>query len=203
MASEAFWGGYVLYLLEIFLPGIGFGELFRIWRKEDSLIERLGIYFGLGLSIDTIVLMLRTSNLGGLHGIDSVTIYGIILLGFVALAISIAKRRKFDFPKPTRSDLFIGIFFLIQVIMLVLYFAKYPIFPEYQSQDYSVHVQLAQGLISGSVTSIPSGILYYGIHYQLASGILLVGGEPLITARYVMAILVILSQFLFYAAAKR
>jgi hypothetical protein len=203
MASEAFVGGYFLYLLEIFLPGIGFGELFRISKKEDSLIERLGIYFGLGLSIDTIVLMVRTSKIGGLSGMDAYTIYSIILTGLVALAISIARRRTIQLPRPTRTDLLVAILLVIQVLMLLLYFAKYPIFPEYQSQDYAVHVQIAQALISGAYTSIPGGILYYGIHYQLASGILLVGGEPLITVRYVMAILVVLSQFLFYAAAKR
>ncbi|MDA4129582.1 MAG: hypothetical protein OK457_02315 [Thaumarchaeota archaeon] len=203
MASEALWGGYVLYILEIFVPGIGFGELFRFWRKGDSLVERLGIYLGLGLSIDTIVLMVRTSKLGGLSGIEVGTIYGIIAIGFVALAISVVRRRRLNFPRPTRPDLFVGILLLIQVFMLLAYFAKYPIFPEYQSQDYSVHVTAALALISGGFTSIPGGVLYYGVHYQLASGILLVGGEPLITARYTMAILVILSQLLFFSAAKR
>src|ERR1700730_258965 len=202
MASEAFLGGYVLYLLEIFLPGIGFGELLRIWKKEDSLIERLGIYFGLGLAINTIVLTIRTSKIAGLSGIDSYTIYGIIVLGLAALAISIVRRKTFQLPRPARADLIVGILVAIQVLMVVLYFAKYPIFPEYQSQDYSVHIQIAQALISGAYPSIPGGILYYGIHYQLASGILLIGGEPLITVRYIMAILVVLSQFLFYAAAK-
>src|SRR5579872_1498216 len=105
MATEAFWGGYALYLLEIFVPGIGFGELFRICKKDDSLIDRLGIYFGLGLSIDTIVLMLRSSKIGGLSGIDTLTIYGIISLGLAGLIVSLVRHRSFQFPKPTRSDL--------------------------------------------------------------------------------------------------
>jgi len=189
--------GFILYLLEIFLPGLGFGELLHLWKKEDSILEKIGLAFGLGLSIDTIVLLIRTSNLGGLKGIDAYTLYGIILAGLIALVLSFARQRNLRFPKPTRIDYFLIVLIVAQSLMLFLYFTKYPIFPEYQSQDYAIHVQLAQSLISGSTTSIPSGILYYGIHYQLASGLLFVGGEPLVTVRQTMAILVVLSPLLF------
>lgn len=204
MAPESSLGGYFLYLLEIFLPGIGFGELFRLWSKEESLFDRLGLALGLGLSIDTLVLMLRTSGVAHLSGIDSYTLYGIILAGAIALSVSIVIRRpKFKLPGITRADIVLLALLLVQSLMLVIYFVKYPIFPEYQSPDYAIHVETAKGLISGSLTSIPSGILYYGIHYQLASGIIFVGGEPLITARQTMAILVILSSLLFYSATKK
>ena len=203
MLPEPNSAGFLLYLLEIFLPGIGFGELLQLWKKEDSLVERVGLAFGLGLSIDTIVLLIRTSKLGGLEGIDIYTLYGIILAGLVALLISFAKKRNLRFPKPTRIDYVLIVFIIAQSLMLLLYFTKYPIFPEYQSQDYAIHVQLAQSLISGSTTSIPSGILYYGIHYQLASGLLFVGGEPLVTARQTMAILIVLSSLLFYSSTKK
>ncbi len=204
MTPEPSLGGYFLYLLEIFLPGIGFGELFHLWKKEDSLIDRVGLAFGLGLSFDTIVLMVRTSGIARLSGIDVYTLYVIMMAGVIALAISlIFREKKFGIPKFERTDLILIVLLIVQSLVLLLYFQKYPIFPEYQSQDYGIHVQLAEGLISGSMTSIPSGILYYGIHYQLASGILFVGGEPLITVRETMAILVVLSSLLFYSSTKR
>ncbi len=166
MVPEPNYAGFLLYLAEIFLPGIGFGELLHLWSKESSVVERIGLAFGLGLSIDTIFLLVRTSGLGGLKGIDIFTLYGIILAGIVALLLSFMRKRDIRFPKPTKFDFILVAFILAQSLILLLYFAKYPIFPEYQSQDYAIHVQLAQGLISGSTTSIPSGILYYGIHYQ-------------------------------------
>lgn len=204
MAPDPSVGGYFLYLLEIFLPGWGFGELFQIWKKEDTLLERVGLAFGFGLSINTVVLMVKTSNVVHLSGISVYVLYSIMLAGAIAFGAAILVRRpKLGVPKLTRIDLGLILLLFIQTAMLVLYFSKYPIFPEYQSQDYAIHVQLAEGLISGSVTSIPSGILYYGIHFQLASGILLAGGAPLVTARQTMAILVVLSSLLFYSATKR
>src|SRR5579864_3064524 len=129
--------GFLPYLLEIFLPGIGFGELFHLWKKEDSLVERFGLAFGLGLSIDTIVLLFRTSNLGGVKGIDTYILYGIILAGIVAFLISFARNKNLRFPKPTKIDFALIALILAQSLMLLLYFTKYPIFPEYQSQDYA------------------------------------------------------------------
>ena len=204
MTPEPSVGGYFLYLLEIFLPGLGFGKLFQLWKNEDNLLDRVGLAFGLGLSIDTVVLIIRTSGFAHLTGIDTYTLYGIMIAGVIALLVSmIFRERKFDVPKFSRTDLILVVLLVVQSAVLLLYFQKYPIFPEYQSQDYAIHVQLAQGLISGSVTTIPSGILYYGVHYQLASGILFVGGEPLVTVRQTMAILVVLSSLLFYSSTKR
>ena len=168
MAPEPFTSGFILYLAEIFLPGLGFGELFRLWRKDDSFLGSIGLAFGLGLSIDTIVLLIRTSGIGGLAGLNVYALYGIIFAGVLALLVSFLTKRRFLFPKPKRLDIILVIFIIAQSLMLLLYFTKYPILPEYQSQDYAIHVQIAQGLISGSTTSIPSGILYYGVHYQFS-----------------------------------
>jgi hypothetical protein len=88
-------------------------------------------------------------------------------------------------------------------VMVALYFAKYPIFPAFASQDPAVYVGIAQGLVSGAVTSIPGGVLYYGVHYQLASALLLVGGEPLVTVQGTMGVLVLLSPLMVYAASRR
>src|SRR3989442_3859116 len=71
----------------------------------------------------------------------------------------------------------------------------------YQSPDYQVHVEIARALLSGTATSIPSGVLYYGVHFQLASAILLVGGEPLVVVQRTMAILVLLSPLFVYQAS--
>ena len=33
MTFESFTPGYIIYLLDVFLPGIGFGELLDIWGE--------------------------------------------------------------------------------------------------------------------------------------------------------------------------
>ncbi len=208
MVQTAFVPGYVSYLLMIFLPGIGFGELLGVWREDDRIADRLAYAFGLGLAVDTFVFVVRTSGvklLGfTLAGLDLFTVYFPILAGSVALIASFALRRRFVWPvKPKALDLVLLLVILIQGLMVLLYFQKYPIFPEYQSADYANHVQFAQGLISGSYTSVPRGILYFGVHYQLASALLLVGGEALVTAQRTLAIMVVLSPLLFYLAIGR
>ncbi len=200
--------GYVFYLLLIFVPGIGFGELLGVWRKEARLVEGLALAFGLGLAINTIVMAVRTSGftLFGitLLGLDLPTMYFVIGIGVIAFFSSFLLKKRFSFPvKLGAPDLVLLLVILLQGAMVWLYFQKYPIFPEYQSQDYAAHVQFAQGLLSGSIVSIPNGILYFGVHYQLASALLFVGGEGLVTARITMAILVVLSPLLFYLASSK
>jgi hypothetical protein len=116
--------------------------------------------------------------------------------------ISIVRRKGFSMAtRPRWGDLALLLVIAVQAAMVFLYFQKYPIFPEYQSADFAAHVQFAENLLAGSAVSIPSGILYYGVHFQLASSLLLVGGEPLVTVRTTMAILALLSPLVFYLAA--
>ena len=203
MSPDGFVPGYLVYLLFIFLPGIGFGELLNLWRGE-SLVERLALAFALGLSVDAVVLLIKTSGLFELVGIGVSTIYFVIALGLVALIISAALKRKITFlVKPAPIDFTLFAIMILQGLMLLVYFQKYPIFPEYFTQDPTVHVGYVLGLISGSTTSIPSGLLYFGVHYQLAAGVLLVGGEPLVVIQRIMAILVTISPLLFFLASKK
>ncbi|MHB8567544.1 MAG: hypothetical protein ACYC7D_13770 [Nitrososphaerales archaeon] len=202
--SAPFLPGYLLYLLFIFLPGIGFGELFQLWKKEDSFLDKLALSFGLGLSVDTVVLLIRTARFDGLIGIDVYTIYFAMVLGMAALILSAVRAKGIAFGgKPAKLDFVVYAAILIQGLIIAGYFAKYPIFPESPSFDFTAHAQYALGLISGTSSSIPSGILYYGIHFQIASALLLVGGEPLVTMQRTMAILVLLSPLLFYLATAR
>ena len=200
--------GYLLYLGVVFLPGIGLGELLRLWREGQSLVERFAMAFGLGLCIDTVALVAKTSGykVAGivLAGIGAGTLYAVMAVGLIALALGVLRNKRFGFPvKPQKVELAVFLIVLVQGIIILAHFAKYPIFPEYQSQDYAAHVQLVQGLISGSLTSIPSGVLYYGVHMQLASALVFVGGEPLVTVRWAMAILVLLSTPLFFLAGAK
>jgi hypothetical protein len=184
---DGFLPGYIIYLLVIFVPGVGFGELLGLWKSRDSLAEKAALAFALGLSIDTIVFLIKTSGFDGLSGINLATVYFVIGLGFIALAASVIVKKKLAFPvKPSRMDLVLFAIMLLQGLMLLVYFQKYPIFPEYFTQDPTVHVGYVESLISGQTTSIPTGLLYFGVHYQLASGVLLVGGEPLVVVQRVM-----------------
>ncbi len=203
MPVQAFLPGYVLYLLFIFSPGIGFSELFGLWNFDDTLVGRIAIALGLGLSADTLVILIRTAGFAELVGLDYGTIILVIVAGIVALSFSLVMRRKFLMPaKPVRADYVVAVLVLALGLMVLLHFEKYPIFPEYLSHDFGAHVQFSQDLISGAITSIPGGILYDGIYYQLAPALLLVGGEPLVTVQRIMGLLVTLSPLLLYLATK-
>ncbi|HYB75770.1 MAG TPA: hypothetical protein VEC08_02315, partial [Nitrososphaerales archaeon] len=197
--------GYVSYLGFIFLPGIGLGELLHLWQDGDSFAARLAYSFGLGLAVDTTVIAVRTSGLSSaLTGLDSWTVYGVIAFGVAAILISVSLSRRLTwYVKPRLEDFAVLAILLAQGGVILIYLQKYPIFPEYQSPDFSAHVQIAQSLINGSAHSVPAGVLYYGIHFQLASSLVLVGGVPLVTVRWTMAILAILSPLLFYLVAQR
>ena len=197
--------GYLVYLAFIFAPGIGLGALLGVWGEQDSLITRIAYSFGLGLAVDTTVVMIRTSGVSPiLLGLDVWTIYGTIVFGVGLLLLSLVIHRRVTWwIRPKKLDLAVFGIILLQGLLIVIYFQKYPIFPEYQSPDFATHVQYAQDLISGTTASIPLGVLYYGVHFQLASSLLLVGGNPLVTVRWTMAALATLSPLLFYLLAQK
>ena len=200
--------GYLVYLGFIFLPGISIGEVFGIFRDSENQTERVALALGLGLAVDTLVLFLRTSGASlfghSLLGIDLDTIYLTLALSAALLIAVAAVRRKLTFyAKAQRTDLAV---FLVMVglgAMLVAYLAKYPIFPAHESEDFASHILYSTGLVAGTTSSLPGGILYFGVEYQLAASILLVGGQALVTMRETMALLVFLSPLLFYLASAR
>src|SRR5256712_8928900 len=190
----------------IFLPGIGFGELIQVWKDGENLVSRLAWAFGIGLSFDTVVFLVRTSGLrlgsSALVGIDLATIEFVFSAGLLALLAGLVMHRRLTFPtKVGRTDLLVGARILGLGVLVFSYFNKSPILPEYQSPDYRVHVEIARALLSGTLTSIPSGVVYYGVRYQLASAIMLVGGEPLVVVQRTMAILVLVSPLFVYQAS--
>jgi len=209
LPNEPYLAGYLLYLCEVFVPGVGVGELLDAWGGHRSgLIQRIGYAFALGIAVDTGVLAARTSGITvaghALTGVDIGTLYFIIALGVVALVASLAYRRRFLFPvRPALSDAAVVAVMASLALVVWLFFLKYPIFPEYARPDFGIHVQIAEGLVSGSTVTIPRGILYYGVHFQLASAFVFVGGEPLVTAERTMGLLVVLSPLMIYLAATR
>ena len=216
--------GYALYFGAVFLPGLGVGELLGLWRKSDGLSARIAIALGLGLSIDTLVILFRTSGISifgiTLLGVDLNTIYFILWIGVIALIVSLIMRRRFLFPvKPVFSDYALLGIVAIQSIMIFLYFQRYPIFPAFPSGDFHVHIYETRDMISGTIsyqrgitggpTGLggyyypPGGILYEGVQYQLSLAFLLVNGLDLITSQVTMGILVILGSPIFYLASEK
>lgn len=198
--------GFAAYLAAIFIPGLGLGELVGLWRQGSTLAERLALCLGLGLVVDTIWMATQTDAISliipSAGRIDVITVYSEIFVGALFLVASLVRRRQLLFPvKPGKVDLALLALLLTQSLMVLLYLEKFPIFPEFQSGDYSQHVRYVQQLVAGYKPSGFEGLLYYGVEYQLASGLALVGGQGLITVRYTMSILVILSPLLFYLAS--
>ena len=198
--------GYILYLGVIFLPGLGLGEVFDLWKRYQTLGERLALCLGLGLVVDTIVFSLRDYGplLLGLRaaGVDIETNYFLLVMGLLLLGAGVAKRKKFLFiTKPKLTDYLLLSIIVAILILLELYLVRFPIFPQNLSGDYSRHIVAAESLASGSPSS-GVAILYEGVRLQLASALIFVGGEALITVRNTMVILVALSPLLFYLASK-
>ena len=72
---------------------------------------------------------------------------------------------------------------LAQALLVVAHFSKYPIFPQFQSVDFTQHVQITAALQAGRLTMFPGGILYYGAHLLMGSlvalsGDLVLDGHP-------------------------
>ncbi len=150
-------------------------------------------------------MLAKTSGIDGLAGINLGSVYFVLLVGLIALIAGLIRNKgKFSIvSKPKMADLALFLIILIQGAILLLYFQKFPIFPQSQSEDFGNHVSYVLGLISGSTTSIPQGLLYFGVHYQLASSYLLVGGEPLVSIQRTMALLMIFSPLLFFIVGKK
>lgn len=202
MISESA-AGFVAYLGAVFLPGLGLGELLGLWRANDDLGQRVALAFGLGLVADTVVLAIKTRGLGFLgtvaRRIDPITVFSLLVAGLGLLLVSMVWRRKFVFLKrPEMNDLSLLIIVVMTALMVVLYLQKFPIFPEFQSGDYSQHVIYVEKLLDGTRLSGFGGLLYFGVEYQLAMADAMVGGQALVTIRQAMAILVILSPLLVY-----
>jgi hypothetical protein len=193
--------GYSYYLVAVLLPGLGAAELLGLVREDGTLLEASAYVVGLGLSIDTGFIFAATSGIDmmGVHlaGAGIADFYSLVILGFTMLFASLVLKRRFTVPRVTATDFGVLLLMLLQAGMLFLYFSKYPIFPQYESADYANHVEITNSLLSRG-TSIPSGILYYGVHYQLALGVLLTGGPTLIVAQRVVGILAILATPLVY-----
>lgn len=117
------------------------------------------------------------------------------------LIISIAYLpEKLSFPKPIRSDIMPFIPVLFIALVELAYFQAFPIFPQFRSADFEQHVRIATDYSHGSVPEISNQVLYYGAEYLLSLGLLL-GGIPMATIRYEMAMLVALSPLWFYLAS--
>ncbi len=197
--------GYLVYLGFVLIPGLGVSELFGLFRKESTLVERFAIAFGFGLSIDTLVMAIRTSGfVWASSAPDLLTVEATIAGGLALLLAGVVLHRRLDFPRrPVGSDLVVLALMGILSGVILLYFQKYPIFPQYFSYDPLGHALDVQSLLAGTQPTIPAGILYFGLHYQFAAALLLTGSSALDGTRAVMAILVVLSTSMFYLVGQR
>jgi hypothetical protein len=188
----------------LFLPGLAFIELFQLGR-EFSFSERLGLAFGLSMAIDVLVLAFRTSGLSvgsrPLLGIDGWTLGGMLGASLVIFAGAVTLRRKATFyAKPGRDDLLVLGLVAAQALLVFVHFAKYPIFPQFQSVDFTSHVRITADLQTGRAAMFPSGLLYYGVHLLMGSLVSLSGDIVLEATQYAMGIITAVSPLLVFAS---
>lgn len=192
------------FLLLLFVPGAAVMEIFGL-GGDYSLSERLGLAFGLSMAVDVLILAFRTSGvlIGSqrMVGIFPGTLelmLGASVVGFLA---PVALRRRVDFyVKPTRTDFYVLGLVVVQAALVAAHFAKYPIFPQFPSVDFSSHVRITADLQAGRLSMFPGGILYYGVHLLMASLVALSGDIVLVATQRAMGILVVLSPLLLFLA---
>ena len=196
--------GYFEFVALLFLPGLAFMELFQV-GGDLSFAERLGLAFGLSMAVDVLVLAFRTSGLlvGSqlLRGIFPLTLELMLGASVVVFAAAVALRRKVTFyVKPERYDLYVLGLVAAQALLVIVHFSKYPIFPQFQSVDFTQHVQITSALQSGAVTIFPGGILYYGAHLLMGSLVALSGDVALEATQYAMGLLTVFSPLLVFVS---
>jgi hypothetical protein len=198
--------GYLAYAVGVLLPGLGEALLLGLVRRERCLSEVAAYAVGLGLATDTAVMFVGSSGLrlGGVRfaGVGMADFYALLLIGLAAIFASLVMNGWPSLPRVSRIDLAVLALMLLQAGMLFAFFSKYPIFPAYESADYLIHVGITNTLLAGG-TSIPGGLLYYGVHYQLSLGVLLTGGPTLIVVQRIVAILAVLGTPLVFLACER
>jgi hypothetical protein len=196
--------GYLEFVALLFLPGIAFIELFGL-GGDYSFAERLGLAFGLSMSVDVLVLAFRTTGLlvGSqlLVGIFPGTLEIMLAASVVAFAAAVGLKRKANFyVNPTRYDLLVLGLVLVQAVLVLVHFSKYPIFPEFPSVDFGQHVEITAALQSGELAMFPGGLLYYGVHLLMGSLVALSGDLVLEATQYAMGLLTVFSPLLVFAA---
>ena len=196
--------GYFEFVALLFLPGLAFMELFQV-GDDLSFAERLGLAFGLSMAVDVLVLVFRTSGLliGSqfLRGIFPLTLELMLGASFVVFAAAVAFRRKVTFyVRPERYDLYVLGLVATQALLVVVHFTKYPIFPQFQSVDFTQHVQITSALQAGGLTMFPGGIMYYGAHLLMGSLVALSGDLALVATQYAMGLLTVFSPLLVFVA---
>ena len=202
MAGPVFLG-YVLYLASVLVPGYGLGEFAGKWQDHDDLARRLGYSVGYGLVVDTVVYAARTLGVGfaglNLRGMDPYVLYFVVILGILFLLASYARRKKLTgLPKLTGEGLGVIGCTAVVAAFVLLYFAKYPIFPPFYNPDFLAIVGRPLDLIQGTQGTLPKLLLYGAGYYQTAAAFLAVGSSALAVAETSMSLLVILSPLLVY-----
>lgn len=106
-----------------------------------------------------------------------------------------------SFPRVTREQVVVLLLGITSAVLILSQFVKYPIFPKSFSIDFLQHYRITQDVAEFNAPSA-AGLLYYGVHYNLALGYLLVGGDPFVQTQYLMGILVAPSSLLVYEVAR-
>ena len=194
--------GYLEFLALLFIPGVAFIELFQL-GGELSFTERLGLAFGLSMAVDVLVLAVRTSGflVGSqlMVGIFPGTLALILGASLVVFAMPVVLRRKVTFyVRPTTHDLMVLGLVAVQALLVFAHFSKYPVFPQFQSVDFTQHVQITTALQAGSLPMFPGGLLYYGVHLLMGSLVALSGDLVLEATQYAMGILTVISPLLVF-----
>jgi hypothetical protein len=207
--------GYLEFALLLFLPGLATLLVFNQIR-ESSIVTALARSYGISLALNAIVVfaglvlarspVVRSPSaatgtpISDLPSIIlAVSAVLILLLGAFRYRSELAMVKSIRISKERIVVLLLAV---VSAALILSEFVKYPNFPKSYSVDFVQHVYLLRDVVSLQVGPA-AGILYYGVHYNLALGYVLVGGDTVIQIQYLMGILAAPASLLVYEAGRR
>lgn len=207
--------GYFEFAILLFLPGLATLLLFN-QVKESSLLSVLARSYGISLALNALgvfagIVLARNPSVHFLlaaAGISLRTAPPVILVGSLGIVLLLGARRYWSqlvaikSLKISKAQVAALLFGIISASLILSQFVKYPVFPKSFSVDFIQHVILLKDILYSHSDPL-AGIFYYGVHYNLALGSSLVGGDTFVQIQYLMGILVAPSSLVVYEATRR
>lgn len=187
--------GQILTIILFFTVGLSILSQMKGYR-ERGLAEVLGLSFGASIAVLPLLLGMIYVVLGSIE----------VLHVWIILAVSgLAVIRRFRWVlsiKISLLDIYVIAATVITGVFFLFISLRNPYFPMFPSTDYLFHLNASQQYLNGQIALTP--VTYPpAVHFIIGTGMLLMGGEPIVAMQKTMMILGALAPLLFYAVALR
>jgi len=185
----------------LWLPGLSWILLFDQYRAQNFL-ETFVLSFSASLSLLSLGL-----GLGSLLEISSTAwVVPVCAIAFVGALIVRAHglRARPSIPRGSTAELGLLTLLLGQLVLLLLYFWKYPIFHNTNTQDPLIHTEIVQNILETGGVGLLNQINYTpALHFIVALIVKSSSDEPLVTMRLYVIFLELMTVLLVYVTAAK